>query len=165
MTTHNIADITLPIQLIFLVPAGFNCGEAVNFAIAEWFSFGAAASERYALLGKMPIISYEELLCAEAMLLPKSLAHKPYCTADSIDVRCVMTSFSCLLRSYHRARRCLEKLKTSLRTCSKPQGSFTCILCNRLCYVAYLECKCYAGPICLFHGTRAKLLNIIYRVQ
>ncbi|KAF3641160.1 putative F-box protein-like [Capsicum annuum] len=130
---------------------GFNCGEAVNFAIAEWFSFGAAASERYALLGKMPIISYEELLCAEAMLLPKSLAHKPYCTADSIDVRCVMTSFSCLLRSYHRARWCLEKLKTSLRTCSKPQGSFTCILCKRLCYVAYLECKCYAGPICLFH--------------
>ncbi|XP_049349437.1 lysine-specific demethylase JMJ706-like [Solanum verrucosum] len=130
---------------------GFNCGEAVNFAIGEWFPFGAAASERYALLGKVPIIPYEELLCAEAMLLSKSSAHRPYCTADLIDVRCVMTSFSCLLRSYHRARWCLEKSKTSLRMCSKPQGSFTCILCKRICYVAYLECKCYAGPICLFH--------------
>ncbi|KAK6794773.1 hypothetical protein RDI58_008226 [Solanum bulbocastanum] len=130
---------------------GFNCGEAVNFAIGEWFPFGAAASERYALLGKVPIIPYEELLCAEAMLLSKSLARRPYCTSDIIDVRCVMTSFSCLLRSYHRARWCLEKLKTSLRMCSKSRGSFTCILCKRLCYVAYLECKCYAGPICLFH--------------
>ncbi|XP_055827016.1 lysine-specific demethylase JMJ13-like isoform X2 [Solanum dulcamara] len=130
---------------------GFNCGEAVNFAIGEWFPFGAAASERYALLGKVPIIPYEELLCAEAMLLSKSLVQRPYCTADSIDVRCVMTSFSCLLRSYHCARWCLQKLKTSLRMCSKLRGSFTCILCKRLCYVAYLECKCYAGPICLFH--------------
>ncbi|KAK4362791.1 hypothetical protein RND71_018032 [Anisodus tanguticus] len=139
---------------------GFNCGEALNFAIGEWFPFGAAASERYALLGKVPIIPYEELLCAEAMLLSKSLAHRPYCTADLIDIRGVMTSFSCLLRSYHRARWFLEKLKTSLRMCSKPRGSFTCILCKRLCYVAYIECKCYAGPICLFHGTRAKHLDI-----
>uniref|UniRef100_M0ZU85 Jumonji domain protein n=1 Tax=Solanum tuberosum TaxID=4113 RepID=M0ZU85_SOLTU len=131
---------------------GFNCGEAVNFAIGEWFPFGAAASERYALLGKVPIIPYEELLCAEAMLLSKSSAHRPYCTADLIDVRCVMTAFSCLLRSYHRARWCLEKLKTSLRMCSKPRESFNCILCKRLCYVAYLECECYADPICLFHG-------------
>ncbi|XP_060206392.1 lysine-specific demethylase JMJ13-like [Lycium barbarum] len=130
---------------------GFNCGEAVNFAIGEWFLFGAAASERYALLGKAPIIPYEELLCAEAMLLSKSLARGPYCAADLNDVHCVMTSFSCLLRSYHHARWCLEKLKTSLRMCSKPQGSFTCILCKRLCYVAYIECKCYAGPVCLFH--------------
>ncbi|XP_015068933.2 lysine-specific demethylase JMJ706-like isoform X1 [Solanum pennellii] len=130
---------------------GFNCGEAVNFAIGEWFPFGAAASERYALLGKVPIIPYEELLCAEAMLLSKSLASRPYCTSDLIDVRCVMTSFSCLLRSYHRARWCLEKLRTSLKMCSKPRGSFTCILCKRICYVAYLECKCFAGPICLFH--------------
>ncbi|KAJ8537019.1 hypothetical protein K7X08_035420 [Anisodus acutangulus] len=83
---------------------GFNCGEAVNFAIGEWFAFGAAASERYALLGKMPIIPYEELLCAEAMSLSKSLANRPYGTADLNDIRCVMTSFSCLLRSYHRAR-------------------------------------------------------------
>ncbi|CAN4089379.1 unnamed protein product [Withania somnifera] len=144
---------------------GFNCGEAVNFAIGEWFPLGAAASELYALLGKVPIIPYEELLCAEAMLLSKSLAHRPYCKADLINVRCVMTSFSCLLRSYHRARWCLEKLKTSPRMCSKPPGSFTCILCKRLCYVAYLECKCYAGPICLFHGIGAKHFNIKYCFQ
>ncbi|XP_019231869.1 PREDICTED: lysine-specific demethylase JMJ706-like isoform X2 [Nicotiana attenuata] len=130
---------------------GFNCGEAVNFAIGEWFPFGAEASERYALLGKVPIIPYEELLCAEAMRLPESLAHIPCCSADIVSVRCVMTSFSCLLRSYHRARWCLKKFKTSLKMCLKPRESFACILCKRLCYVAYIECKCSAGPICLFH--------------
>ncbi|XP_016459226.1 lysine-specific demethylase JMJ13-like [Nicotiana tabacum] len=130
---------------------GFNCGEAVNFAIDEWFPFGAEASERYALLGKVPIIPYEELLCAEAMRLPESLAHIPCCLADLVSVRCVMTSFSFLLRSYHRARWCLMKFKTSLKMCLKPRESFACILCKRLCYVAYIECKCSAGPICLFH--------------
>src|SRR5262249_4774586 len=41
---------------------GFNCGEAVNFAIGDWFQFGALASKRYVRLGMMPILPYEELL-------------------------------------------------------------------------------------------------------
>ncbi|KAJ4950221.1 hypothetical protein NE237_027053 [Protea cynaroides] len=51
---------------------GFNCGEAVNFAIGDWFPLGVVASQRYALLGRMPLLPQEELLCKEAMLLFKS---------------------------------------------------------------------------------------------
>ncbi|CAL0329335.1 unnamed protein product [Lupinus luteus] len=50
---------------------GFNCGEAVNFAIGDWFPLGAEASKRYANLRMFPIIPYEELLCKEAMQLYK----------------------------------------------------------------------------------------------
>ncbi|KAG1360619.1 lysine-specific demethylase JMJ706 [Cocos nucifera] len=50
---------------------GFNCAEAVNFAIGDWFPFGSVASQRYALLNRTPLLPYEELLCKEAMLLYK----------------------------------------------------------------------------------------------
>ncbi|KAJ1422113.1 JmjN domain [Sesbania bispinosa] len=52
---------------------GFNCGEAVNFAIGDWFPLGAEASKRYAHLRMFPIIPHEELLCKEAMQIYKSL--------------------------------------------------------------------------------------------
>ncbi|KAF5735435.1 putative transcription factor [Tripterygium wilfordii] len=51
---------------------GFNCGEAVNFAVGDWFPFGAAATKRYAFLSMRGIIPHEELLCREAVLLFKS---------------------------------------------------------------------------------------------
>ncbi|MFS7899693.1 hypothetical protein Hanom_Chr00s073666g01789901 [Helianthus anomalus] len=48
---------------------GFNCGEAVNFAIGGWFPLGSIATRRYALLNRTPLIPHEELLCKEAMLI------------------------------------------------------------------------------------------------
>ncbi|KAK9150279.1 hypothetical protein Syun_008588 [Stephania yunnanensis] len=47
----------------------FNCGEAVNFAIGDWFPMGVVANKRYALLNRVPLLPHEELLCKEAMLL------------------------------------------------------------------------------------------------
>ncbi|KAL6974906.1 hypothetical protein U1Q18_044432 [Sarracenia purpurea var. burkii] len=52
---------------------GFNCGEAVNFAIGDWFPLGLIASRRYALLNRIPLLPHEELLCKESMLLKMSL--------------------------------------------------------------------------------------------
>uniref|UniRef100_A0A2N9EJJ9 JmjC domain-containing protein n=1 Tax=Fagus sylvatica TaxID=28930 RepID=A0A2N9EJJ9_FAGSY len=74
---------------------GFNCGEAVNFATGDWFPMGALASQRYALLNKIPIIPYEELLCNEAMLLFKSLKKENSSTSfeDSASQRSVKFSF------------------------------------------------------------------------
>ena len=40
---------------------GFTCGEAVNFAVGDWFPFGAETSQKYSRLRKMPIIPCEEL--------------------------------------------------------------------------------------------------------
>ncbi|KAL3652023.1 hypothetical protein CASFOL_001704 [Castilleja foliolosa] len=52
---------------------GFNCGEAVNFAIGDWFPLGSSASRRYSLLNRIPLLPQEELLCKEAMLLHANL--------------------------------------------------------------------------------------------
>eukprot|EP00897_Mesotaenium_endlicherianum_P010241 jgi/Mesen1/9245/ME000006S09244 len=48
---------------------GFNCGEAVNFGMADWLPYGAAACRRYALLQHPPLLSHEDLLCREALAL------------------------------------------------------------------------------------------------
>ena len=48
---------------------GFNCGEAVNFAMREWFMFGEAARLRYRQLEKRQIIPHEEILCKDALAM------------------------------------------------------------------------------------------------
>ena len=56
---------------------GLNCGEAVNFAPADWLRFGAAAAERYRAFRKPSLLSYEWLLlkvtCSLCMHMPKCL--------------------------------------------------------------------------------------------
>ncbi|KAL4364863.1 hypothetical protein HN51_024676 [Arachis hypogaea] len=52
---------------------GFNDGEALNFAIGDWFPLRAIASRIYALLNMIPLLHHEELICKEAMLLYTSM--------------------------------------------------------------------------------------------
>ncbi|WOG86542.1 hypothetical protein DCAR_0205753 [Daucus carota subsp. sativus] len=63
---------------------GFNCAEAVNVSTGDWFSFGAAASQRYALLRRMPVVHFEELLCKEAMLLSKHSSDQDISSEDLV---------------------------------------------------------------------------------
>lgn len=44
---------------------GFNFGEAVNFATADWFPFGQQCNLRYARLGRPRILLHEALLLLE----------------------------------------------------------------------------------------------------
>ena len=62
-----------PLSLLSSFPTGFNCGEAVNFAMAEWLPYGEAAVRRYALLHRAPLFSHEQLLCLEAMNVMEKL--------------------------------------------------------------------------------------------
>ncbi|RYR46881.1 hypothetical protein Ahy_A07g032739 [Arachis hypogaea] len=41
---------------------GFNDGEALNFAIGDWFPLRAIASRIYALLNMIPLLHHEELI-------------------------------------------------------------------------------------------------------
>jgi histone demethylase JARID1 len=50
---------------------GFNLGEAVNFATADWLPFGAQCNLRYARLGRPRILLHEALLLLEVELLMK----------------------------------------------------------------------------------------------
>ncbi|XAR52082.1 hypothetical protein NMG60_11019976 [Bertholletia excelsa] len=130
---------------------GFNCGEAVNFAIGDWFPFGAEASQRYTHLKRMPIVPYEELLCREALLLSKSLNQEDISFMDSASIHCIKISFACLMRLYHCATLVLKRSRASLTAFPDSHGILSCSLCKRECYVAHFSCNCYNDPICLFH--------------
>ncbi|KAH8521536.1 hypothetical protein H0E87_002539, partial [Populus deltoides] len=132
---------------------GFNCGEAVNFAVADWFPLGAVASQRYALLNKVPLLPHEELLCKEAMLLYTSLEleDSDYSSADLISHNWIKVSFVKLMRFHHFARCSVMKLRARTGILPNMNGTILCTLCKRDCYVAFLNCSCDLHPVCLRH--------------
>ncbi|CAH8311898.1 unnamed protein product [Eruca vesicaria subsp. sativa] len=132
---------------------GFNCGEAVNFAMGDWFPFGAIASFRYAHLNRMPLLPHEELICKEAVLLNSS--SKP----ENLDItptelsgqRNIKTAFVHLIRFLHAARWSLMKSGLCTGLVSNTYGTIVCSLCKRDCYLAFINCYCYSHPVCLRH--------------
>ena len=57
---------------------GFCVGEAVNFAMHDWYQFGANCCLRYRRLNQPPILPHDELICEEAILL-KGIASNFLC--------------------------------------------------------------------------------------
>ncbi|KAE9459273.1 hypothetical protein C3L33_08815, partial [Rhododendron williamsianum] len=112
---------------------GFNCGEAVNFAIAN------------------------ELLCKEAMLLHTDLEldNPNYASADLSCHHSIKISFVNLMRFQHRARWCLMKSRACIGVSPIAHGTILCSLCKRDCYVAYLNCSCCLHPLCLRHEIKS----------
>ncbi|KAK1379083.1 Lysine-specific demethylase [Heracleum sosnowskyi] len=136
---------------------GFNCGEAVNFAIGDWFPLGSISSCRYALLNKMPLLPYEELLCREAMILYKSLELEDsvFSSEDIICHRSIKASFINLMRFQHRARWCLVTSNTCASISTNTCGTILCSICKRDCFLAYVNCNCNFHPVCLRHDIRS----------
>lgn len=67
---------------------GYCVGEAVNFAMHDWYQFGADAAMRYRRLRHKPILPHEQLVCKEALLLVGALSsHCP-----GVDVTCKPSS-------------------------------------------------------------------------
>nr|GMD96144.1 lysine-specific demethylase JMJ706-like [Ipomoea batatas] len=132
---------------------GFNCGEAVNFAIGDWFPVGSIACHRYALLNRIPILPYEELLCKEAMLLSRSLELEDheYVMEDVKSHLNTKASFVNLIRFHHFARWCLMRVKACTEICLVSHGTILCSICKRDCYLAYINCTCTSHAVCLRH--------------
>ncbi|KAJ7525584.1 hypothetical protein O6H91_17G057600 [Diphasiastrum complanatum] len=150
---------------------GFNCGEAVNFAMVDWFPFGAAACQRYELLNRMPLLPHEELLCKEAMHIAGKICEP--CTDDARvsgsrvesenesqiahpndrDLEnCVRISFVQLMNFQHKVRWLLKQRGASTFISPGYVSSVYCSLCKHMCYVAFLTCQCFTDPICLNHA-------------
>ncbi|KAL6176049.1 hypothetical protein ACLB2K_052685 [Fragaria x ananassa] len=136
---------------------GFNCGEAVNFAIGDWFPLGAIASRRYTLLDRMPLLPHEELLCKEAMLLHASLEleDSECSSADLVSHNRIKVSFVKLMRFQHCARWILMKSGACNGVLPNTYGTVLCSICKRDCYLAYISCNCYMHPVCLRHDVRS----------
>ncbi|XP_039827914.1 lysine-specific demethylase JMJ706-like isoform X2 [Panicum virgatum] len=134
---------------------GFNCGEAVNFAIGDWFPLGSMASKRYALLNRTPLLAHEELLCHSAVLLSQKLLT---CDPGSLDKSehpysqyCMKSCFVRLMRFQRRARSLLAKMGSQI--CYKPKTfpNLSCSMCRRDCYITHVLCGCNFDPVCLHH--------------
>ncbi|KAJ7953409.1 Lysine-specific demethylase [Quillaja saponaria] len=136
---------------------GFNCGEAVNFAIGDWFPLGAIASRRYALLNRIPLLPHEELLCKEAMLLSKrlELEDSDFSSADLFSHHCTKVSYVNLMRFQHCALWSLMKSRVCTTVSPNSYGTIVCSLCKRDCYVAYVDCNCHMHPVCLRHDIKS----------
>ncbi|KAJ1431075.1 Zinc finger, C5HC2-type [Sesbania bispinosa] len=136
---------------------GFNCGEAVNFAMGDWFPLGAIASRRYALLNRVPLLPHEELLCKEAMLLHTclELEDSDFPSLDSFSHKSIKISFVNLMRFQHCARWFLMKSRACISVASHSHGTILCSLCKRDCYIAYVDCNCHMHPVCLRHDVES----------
>uniref|UniRef100_A0A0E0K3X6 JmjN domain-containing protein n=1 Tax=Oryza punctata TaxID=4537 RepID=A0A0E0K3X6_ORYPU len=134
----------------------FNCGEAVNFAIGEWFPLGALASQRYALLKRTPLLPYEELLCKEATLLGHEFSTCDYkdtttLAGETHSQRCMKVPFVQLMRVQHRIRWSLMKMGARTHYKADIDATVLCGICRRDCYVAHIMCNCRIDAICLCH--------------
>jgi len=86
-------------ELIFyIVFAGLNCAEAVNFAPADWLPHGGSGAELYRLYHKAAVLSHDELLCVVAKVISvfsnsnfflkkKSLKMKTYILYKAYDIK------------------------------------------------------------------------------
>ncbi|KAH7286626.1 hypothetical protein KP509_32G015600 [Ceratopteris richardii] len=129
---------------------GFNCGEAVNFAMADWFPFGAEACLRYESLGRFPLLPHEELLCREAMVIKNGMGHARCKNAKSKQEACVEMAFVTLMESLQQMKRTFDR--QGAKTTMSNHIDVFCSLCKHKCYVAYTHCKCFSEPICFNHG-------------
>lgn len=127
----------------------------MNFAMSDWFPLGAEATQRYAHLGMLPIIPYEELLCKEAMLIFKASKVRGFKNRPKDLASHHATTKLCFMHLMRVYKKALWRLNSSSKSSSSSNsvGTVICSHCHRDCYVAYMLCKyCYSHPICLFHG-------------
>ncbi|XP_020085318.1 lysine-specific demethylase JMJ706-like isoform X1 [Ananas comosus] len=146
---------------------GFNCGEAVNFAIGDWFPLGAVASDRYALLNRIPLLSHEELLCKEAMILSQKSSkldsNDPSLLTDNLSShRSIKVSFVRLMRLQHRARWLLTKMGAHICYTDDVHSAVLCSICRRDCYIVHMKCNCYDDAICLYHERELRSCSCDY---
>ncbi|OAY41740.1 hypothetical protein MANES_09G125800v8 [Manihot esculenta] len=142
----------------FVNIAGFNCGEAVNFAIGDWFPFGELATKRYAHIGMMAILPREEILCKEsAQLLKHEDLYRS--SAGLASHNSLEISFVRHMRFFNNAlwklKNNVENSKESSILSSNTHGTIICGTCKRDSCLAFLECnKCF-HLLCHFHDVKS----------
>ena len=100
---------------------GFNCGEAVNFALDKWFPFGASACKLYENLKRQQFFPHEQLLCKEAMLLANNRSSYRY-----------------------KTQWCSLVIEEEIRDIFYSQGynnNVLCNICHHWCHMAFGICQ------------------------
>ena len=130
---------------------GFNCGEAVNFALPDWIPFGRDASETYRKSQRAPSISNERLLM--------QVARNP---VDLDDVESCDILIKDLEKTMEDQRRLQKELSQNGITnivgmpgdedSEEYDEKRQCHVCMHMCYISALVCSCDAERVvCLRH--------------
>jgi hypothetical protein len=130
---------------------GFNCGEAVNFALPDWIPFGRDASECYRKSKRPASISNERLLM--------TVASNP---RDLKDVNACQILIDYLQRTVREQRTLRQDLFRSGISNGVPMPADEdsesydekrqCNICMHMCYISALVCSCDAERVvCLRH--------------
>lgn len=126
---------------------GFNCGEAVNFALLDWFPFGEAACKRYENLNRVQILPHDQLLCEEAM----RHANGRFCSGDKSQLS-MKVAFVRHIRLQHQLCWLLKKKGAHIFYSGGYNSNVLCSVCNHWCYVAFGICQSNMHSVCLSHA-------------
>ncbi|CAD7703846.1 unnamed protein product [Ostreobium quekettii] len=108
---------------------GFNCGEAVNFGLPNWFPMGQEATNLYSRLGCGHIIAHEEMLCKEAGTVLQALSTRRDASAYSSEMA-VLVELNTLLTQLRRDRKNLTGMGSQFKCVSQPCTE-PCAECGR----------------------------------
>ncbi|KAI8808902.1 hypothetical protein BJ742DRAFT_806826 [Cladochytrium replicatum] len=127
---------------------GFNCAEAVNFALPDWLPYGLSCVERYHMYKRMPVFCHDELIVTtwkkdksvkSAIWLEGQLQYVvKRQTALRIEVR----------KGFPNLREVEEEFGMPL----EDEGQ--CVLCHQYCYLSRITCaNCSpSSAVCLSHA-------------
>lgn len=130
---------------------GFNVGEAVNFAVPDWLSFGRRCADRYRLWQRPSPISRERLVMAMVSNLPE---------LDLEGLQLLATELQLMRNEQERLRRKAYELGVvhamQMEQEKEDDEHFDalrqCHVCRHLCYFSALVCSCStARVVCMRH--------------
>ena len=132
---------------------GYNCGEAVNFALPNWISHGCRCAERYRRYARASPISLERLIM-------KLVDDDP--TQHTVESsKAVAEAISKLRDEQNTLRRSIFEsgLNRAIRMPNnhdERDGDFDerrqCVICKHMCHIAGVVCECNSQNIvCLRH--------------
>eukprot|EP00803_Ostreobium_quekettii_P004564 evm.model.scf_1977.1 EVM.evm.TU.scf_1977.1 scf_1977:530-6614(-) len=140
---------------------GWNCAEAVNFALMDWLPIGhkAVALYRSARSGRSPTFSHDRLLwdlCQDALVRPGS-ACEPSVEVPSDDRAILSREFHGLVERELAQRDRIRKAGfLELHVQKAWHGEpFQCTVCRNMNYLSFCVCACReerGESLCLEHG-------------
>ena len=126
---------------------GFNLGEAVNFATRNWYKYGIEAEKRYQRLKLAPVVSVEELMCAD-FHKRKCETAKPAEHSNRLDFNLFAATFIKIEQFVATIKHLKNGAEVQARVMSERCPSLPCARCSCSCYMSMYINSNDSDPYC-----------------